>query len=116
MKRLKIPIRKILSFADVYIFHLGFCSFREAIYYRVPVIGIPFIYDGFAVALSVIKNNIGIILDNANLTANQLKNSVNKIFNTNIYRDNLNRCYEKASELGGEEKMASYIIQQYGLN
>ena len=60
----------------LFISHCGSNSAFEALYHAVPVICIPLFFDQFAIAQRIVSKGIGIRVDIASLTSDNLEQAV----------------------------------------
>ncbi|CAH0546757.1 unnamed protein product [Brassicogethes aeneus] len=72
----------------VFISHCGKMSIIESIYYGVPLLCIPVFGDQFVNAKYASLKKYAVILELKDLTANNLKDSLNKIFHDTSYKEN----------------------------
>ncbi|XP_051166286.1 UDP-glucosyltransferase 2-like [Leptopilina boulardi] len=84
-----IPQLQVLKHKNTKLFitHGGLMSTLEALYYCVPLIGIPLFYDQFFNVGILVKKNMAIELDINKLTEHSLDKALTEILNNPIYRE-----------------------------
>lgn len=66
--------------------HGGLMGTLEAIYYGVPLVGIPLYYDQPSNIASYVKKNIAVGIDLNEITEKTFTNSLNEILKNPVYR------------------------------
>lgn len=79
------PQRDLFAQADIRVFitHGGTHSALEAIYYGIPIIGIPFVGEQYIHVNNAVKHGYGILLEYNNVTATSLTWAIEEILNNN---------------------------------
>ncbi|XP_033229037.1 UDP-glucuronosyltransferase-like [Belonocnema kinseyi] len=84
-----IPQIPVLKHENIKLFitHGGMLGIQEALYYKVPMIGIPLFSDQFRNVETLVSKNIGTRLDYNKITQRSLDEALNAILNDPKYRE-----------------------------
>ncbi|XP_033228015.1 UDP-glucuronosyltransferase 2B31-like [Belonocnema kinseyi] len=82
----QIPVLKHHN-TKLFITHGGMLGIQEALYYKVPMIGIPIFSDQFRNVETLVSKNIGIRLDYNKITLRSLDEALSAILNDPKYRE-----------------------------
>lgn len=105
-----VPQLEILKHADVFITHGGMNSANEGLYYSVPLILVPQFFDQSIVANRVAELGAGIVIEKHKVTAELLKQSVERIFSDISYKANSEKIGKSLREAGGYKKGVDEIF------
>ena len=84
-------------------------SANEAMYYGIPVIGIPQRGDQPIVANRMRELGLGEVIDKKHVTAANLKATASKILNDSSYQANMAKMRQQMLSAGGYSKAADKI-------
>ena len=98
----------VLKQADVFISHCGMNSVSESLYFEVPLILFPQTQEQKGVAQRVLELGAGIKLDKSDVDS--VRDSVNKIINNSIYKQNAKKIAESFKKSSGTKGAADKII------
>ena len=90
------------------ILHCGTGGVHEALYYKVPIICIPFWYDQFSWANKVRDHGLGLHLEAGKVTAETILESIHEI-EGGEYRANAAKLSRILKEAGGSRKAAELV-------
>ncbi|KAK4872337.1 hypothetical protein RN001_014366 [Aquatica leii] len=116
-----VPQTDVLRHPNIKLFITqgGLQSMEEAIYAKVPMIGIPYIADQYRNVKQIIDNGIGLSLNHRTLNKEQFKKTINEVITNPIYRNTITRL----SNLAEDQPMTSleravwwveYVIRHKG--
>lgn len=105
-----VPQLEILKHADVFITHGGMNSANEGLYYSVPMILIPQFFDQPIVANRVAELGAGIVIEKNSVTAELLKQAVERILSDSSYKSNSEKIGKSLREAGGYKKGVDEIF------
>lgn len=105
-----VPQLEILKHADIFITHGGMNSINEGLYYELPLVLIPQSVDQPFVANRVAELGAGIVLKKDEITAQILKESVEKIFSDKNYKINSEKIGESLRDGGGYKRGVDEIF------
>ncbi|XP_033229035.1 UDP-glucuronosyltransferase 2B15-like [Belonocnema kinseyi] len=97
----QIPVLKHHN-TRLFITHGGMLGIQEALYHKVPMIGIPLLCDQFRNVETLVNKNIGIRLDYNKITLQTLDEAFNAILNDPKYR----KAVERESQLFRDRPMS----------
>lgn len=103
------PQLEILSRADVFVTHGGMNSVQEGLYFEVPLVVLPQVSDQFLVAQTVVNHNLGVWLKLKSLTAQELLENTNRMYNNKQIKNNLQAMSKALKSAGGVPKATSII-------
>lgn len=88
----------ILSFAahpniKLFIYQGGIQSTEEAVYYGVPLIGLPIIWDQVYQVRNIVRLGIGVSLHINNFSRESIETSIHEVINNKRYRINRNKQF-----------------------
>ncbi|XP_065208653.1 UDP-glucosyltransferase 2-like [Planococcus citri] len=91
--RFWLPQKDILAHPKVILFitHSGIFSTFEAIYFGVPMLTFPILYDQFTNAALIKSLGTGLPLELRNLNEQSLTSSINEVIQNNKYRENVSK-------------------------
>ena len=104
-----VPQVVVLEHTDLFITHCGMNSANEAMYYGIPVIGIPQRADQPIVANRMRELGLGEVIDKKHVTAANLKAMASKILNDSSYQANMAKMRQQMLSAGGYCKAADKI-------
>ncbi|MBY0597855.1 macrolide family glycosyltransferase [Bacillus bingmayongensis] len=105
-----VPQLEVLQHTNVFITHGGMNSSSEGLYYGVPLVVIPVIGDQPFVAKRVEELGAGIQLDRTNLTAEILREAVEKVLDNKSFREKSCEIGESLQAAGGYKKAVDEIV------
>ena len=109
-----LPQLQILDHADVFITAGGLSSVVEALYFAVPLIVIPQSIDHEIVGKRVQEVGAGIVLSHERLTAERLRETVDKVLGTQELSLKAARMSDSLRRAGGAESAALEISKLIG--
>lgn len=104
-----VPQVVVLKHTDLFITHCGMNSANEAMYYGIPVIGIPQRGDQPIVANRMSELALGEVIDKKHVTATNLRATTRKILNDSTYKGNMEKMRQEMLSAGGYIKAADEI-------
>jgi len=104
-----VPQVVVLEHTDLFITHCGMNSANEAMYYGIPVIGIPQRGDQPIVANRMSELGLGEVINKKHVTADNLSETSSKIFNDSSYQENMAKMRQEMLSAGGYTKAADEI-------
>ena len=104
-----VPQVAVLEHTDLFITHCGMNSSNEAMYYGIPIMGIPQRADQPLVANRMKELGLGEVIHKKNVTATNLKETATKILNDSTYKANMDKMREEMLSSGGYVKAADAI-------
>lgn len=107
-----VPQLEVLELTDVFITHGGMNSVNEGIHYHVPMVVIPVDKDQPMVAQRLTELSAACALDKDQLTAKQLRETVETVLGSDTYRAGIEKIEESFQAAGGTEK-ALRVIDQF---
>jgi len=96
----------------VFVNHCGFGSVTESIYYRKPILAIPFYFDQPDVAARVTDNNLGISLDGITCTPHIISNSLKVLVVDESYTKNATKFAIIMRTAGGVKRAADICVEE----
>jgi MGT family glycosyltransferase len=105
-----VPQLEILKRANAFVTHGGMNSVSEALYYNVPLVVIPITADQPFVAQRVSELGAGISLIKDNVNEENLKHSLERIMNEEIFNKNAKQISESFKKAGGYKRAADEIF------
>ncbi|XP_065208668.1 UDP-glycosyltransferase UGT5-like [Planococcus citri] len=86
-----LPQKEILAHPKVILFisHCGIFSTNEAIYFGVPILAFPVLYDQFTNAAILENLRVAVTLDWRNFKQEYLQSSIEEVIKNNKYRENI---------------------------
>lgn len=115
-----VPQLDILQRVDAFITHGGMNSVHEGLYYSVPEVVVPQQFEQLLNGKRVAQTECGILLGDkrpyGRVTAPELRQALDKILNTALYRQNAQRMGQTLKDAGGYmravEEIEAYISQK----
>lgn len=104
-----VPQVAVLEHTDLFITHCGMNSANEAMYYGIPVIGVPQRGDQPIVAKRMRELGLGEVIDKKHVTAASLRTMTGKILNDSTYQSNMAKLRQGMRSAGGYSKAADEI-------
>jgi len=104
-----VPQLEVLKYTDVFITHGGMNSVHESIYYGVPVVAIPQRADQPFVAKRLADLSLGKVIQNDELSVENLKSSVNEVLTNPVYKLNMDKMRELMINAGGYKSSVDEI-------
>lgn len=104
-----VPQVAVLEHTDLFITHCGMNSANEAMYYGIPVIGVPQRGDQPIVANRMRELGLGEVIDKKHVTAASLRTMTGKILNDSTYQSNMAKLRQGMRSAGGYSKAADEI-------
>src|SRR6185437_4692246 len=105
-----VPQLEVLKRADLFINHAGMNGVSESLWYGVPMILIPQMYEQVFNAFRVQELGAGIYLKQSQATPVKILECVNKIISTESYYTNAKRIKKTFETAGGYKTAADEII------
>ncbi|KEK25025.1 macrolide family glycosyltransferase [Bacillus gaemokensis] len=105
-----VPQLEILQHTDVFITHGGMNSSSEALYYGVPLVVIPVTGDQPFVAKRVEELRAGIQLNRTKLTAEMLREAVEKVLEDKSFKESSREIGESLQAAGGYKRAVDEIV------
>ncbi|MBI4857872.1 MAG: glycosyl transferase [Acetobacterium woodii] len=101
----------VLEQSDLFITHCGMNSANEAMYYGVPIIGIPQRADQPLVANRMNELGLGEVINKKEVTEFNLRKMATKVLNDSFYQANMTKIRQEIQSAGGSGKAADEIEQ-----
>ncbi|MBD7913413.1 macrolide family glycosyltransferase [Clostridium cibarium] len=101
---------EILKYADAAVTHSGMNSTNDLLFNNVPFVAIPLGADQPYMASRAAKLGACISLDKDKLTAEILRDSVNKVLTEPKYLENIKKIKESFKECGGYKRAAEEVL------
>ena len=105
-----VPQLEVLKHTDVFVTHGGMNSTMEALSQGIPLVVVPQMREQDITARRVQELGIGIRLDMQEVSAEVLREAVDKVSNDPAYRENARRMQRIIQESGGYKAAAATII------
>jgi MGT family glycosyltransferase len=105
-----VPQLDVLQRARLFVTHAGANSVHEALYYGVPLVLIPQMFEQEMNARQVVVNGAGICLDRATVTPDRLRQAVDSVILQPAFRQNAERVGATLCEAGGAVRAADEIL------
>lgn len=106
-----VPQLELLPRTRVFITHGGMNSTMESLYNGVPMVVVPQMVEQAMTAKRVAELELGIALNTEDVTAEALRNAVERISNDPGYYQRAQDMQQKTHEAGGYKRAADAIIQ-----
>ncbi len=106
-----VPQLEVLKYANLFITHGGMNSTNEGLYHGVPLIVIPQSADQPIIAGQVVHIGAGMKLQMQNLTANQLRESVDHVLNDPTFNQAVAKIKESFQQSGGYRQAVDEILE-----
>ncbi|MFJ7724976.1 macrolide family glycosyltransferase [Neobacillus sp. NPDC097160] len=106
-----VPQTEVLKCTKLFITHGGMNSTHEGLYYGVPLIVIPQSADQPIIAGQVANIGAGIQLQMQSLTANQLRETADRVLNTPSFRKAVSNIMESFKKSGGYHQAVEEIFE-----
>jgi MGT family glycosyltransferase len=106
-----VPQLEILKRSSLFITHGGLNSVKEGIYYTVPLIVFPQDGDQFAVGYQVSRLGAGICIEHANINAEELGKTAEKVYTNDTFRQNCIKIRESFERAGGAKRAVDEIFK-----
>lgn len=104
-----VPQLEILKEASLFITHGGANSIYESLYYQVPMVVIPQVFDEFMGGYLVEKSETGINLKVPNPEISEIKVAIRSVLKETTYKDNCKRIKNSLTKTGGLKKCIEEI-------
>ena len=108
--RSSVPQVALLPEVDVFISHGGLNSTMESLYYGVPLVILPSIREQMTTAERVRDLQLGIILDRATVTAEELRAASGKVMQSESIRHAILDMKAQARDAGGYMRAVDAIV------
>ena len=106
------PQIDILKRAHLFISHCGMNSTSEAIYYGVPIVGLPILADQPRVAYRILDElGFGVRLSAFDLAPNILRDTIVKVLSDKSYTERILRYTRISRKYNGVKNSANYAIE-----
>jgi MGT family glycosyltransferase len=105
-----VPQLDVLQRARLFVSHAGANSVHEALYYGVPLVLVPQMFEQAMNAHQVVVNGAGICLDPAALTPERLRQAVDAAMIDPSFRQNAERVGATLRAAGGAPRAADEIL------
>ncbi len=106
-----LPQLEVLQHTDLFITHAGTGSVMEAIYFGVPMLGIPQMDEQILTAVHIEKNGLGkAIIGNENVTVEGLRKLIIQMLENPQYKRTLQEFKKDMEESGGYAKAADAVM------
>ncbi|MCD1260586.1 hypothetical protein B5M42_017425 [Paenibacillus athensensis] len=105
-----VPQLEILKRAQAFITHGGANSIHESLCLGVPLVVAPQSFDQFMGAMAVRRSGAGIFLQNHEITADDLAQSVQRVLTESSFVENVRRIRDSFAETGGLEATVQRIF------
>ncbi|XP_072014710.1 UDP-glucuronosyltransferase 2B33-like isoform X2 [Amphiura filiformis] len=116
-----IPQNDLLAHPQikVFVYHCGLNGIWEAVYHGVPMVAIPLFGDQFDNAQRLVSRGMGVKVDIATLTSDELAEAIRTVINNPSYKDNATRIssiFRDRSRTPAEEAAdwLEYVIRHGG--
>ena len=106
-----VPQTEVLKYTRLFITHGGMNSTHEALYYGAPLIVIPQNADQPIIARQVARIGAGITLEMQNLTADQLRETVDHVLNHLSFQKSAANIMESFQKSGGYHQAVDEIFK-----
>lgn len=106
-----VPQLEVLEQTDVFVTHGGMNSVNESIHFHVPMVVIPVDKDQPMVAKRLTELSAARALDKDQLTAKQLRDTVEEVLGSNTYLAGIKKIEESFQTAGGTDKALRVIDQ-----
>ncbi|GGH20799.1 macrolide family glycosyltransferase [Paenibacillus segetis] len=106
-----VPQTDVLQYTKLFITHGGMNSTHEGLYYGVPLIVIPQSADQPIIAKQVTRIGAGITLQMHNLTADQLRESVEQVLHHSTFQVAVSSIKESLHKSGGYSQAVDEIFK-----
>ncbi|WP_278022426.1 macrolide family glycosyltransferase [Flavobacterium ginsengisoli] len=106
-----VPQLEILKKTTAAITHGGMNSMGDLLYYNIPFISIPLGADQFFLSNRAEELGATIVLDANTITAETIKNSIEKILANSSYNENSTKISDSFKSAGGYKKAAEEIFK-----
>lgn len=103
------PQQSLLPHADVFVSHLGMGSTMDALYFGVPLVGMPLMPESHVVARRVEELGLGVSVDHRTLTAEGLVTAVTRVAKDPVMRANMEKMSQRTQQAGGAVAAADAI-------
>lgn len=113
-----VPQTEVLKYTKLFITHGGMNSTNEGLYYGVPLIVIPQSADQPVIAEQVVNLGAGITLHMQDLTASQLRETVDHVLSQPSFHKAVANIKESFQQSGGYQQAVDEIFafkSQYGI-
>ncbi|MGH7245471.1 MAG: macrolide family glycosyltransferase [Candidatus Levyibacteriota bacterium] len=105
-----LPQLAVLKYASLFITHGGMNSVNESLYFGVPMIVIPEIYEQKMNAIQVKRLRAGVYLPKQKLTEESLRSTVTHVLKTNRYKEQAIILQNSLQKAGGYKKATEEIL------
>lgn len=61
----------------------------EAVYYGVPIVGVPLFWDQYSIAAQAVSRGFGVKLDRRNLTPDSIYKAIMEVLQNPLYKENI---------------------------
>ncbi|KAL0129001.1 hypothetical protein PUN28_004006 [Cardiocondyla obscurior] len=116
-----LPQQSILAHPNIklFIYQGGLQSTEEAIYYGVPLVGLPVIWDQIYQVQNIIRLGVGVRLSLNNLSKKNIETSIYEVINNDRYKDrmkHLSKVFKDSpyDSLQNAIQWIEYVIRQNG--
>ncbi|KAG8288669.1 UDP-glucuronosyltransferase 1-1 [Homalodisca vitripennis] len=99
----------------LFITHCGLLSTQEAIYRRVPIMGLPVFCDQMDNAELLARRNLSIYLDPQKITSELFLNSVKEMLSNPMYKKNMERMSDLMTDMPLTSKQQAVFWSEYAI-
>lgn len=100
----QVPVFKILEKAAVVVTHGGYGGIKESIFFKVPMLVVPFDFDQPGNAYHIEKNGVGLVLSPREITKENARNSLEQLIENSQFRSQI-------TELGSRMRQADISVR-----
>jgi MGT family glycosyltransferase len=105
-----VPQLEMLQRTSVFVTHGGMNSTMESLYYGVPMVVLPQMMEQEMTARRIEELGLGVALDQENLTAEQLRESVTRIQQNPMITQHVQAMQQTVHAAGGYQRAADAIL------
>jgi len=106
-----LPQPSVVSQCDLFIHHGGNNSFCEALYFGVPSLVMPYCWDGHDNAQRAVETGVGLRLDRASWTAQDLVSAMSALLGDSNMRNRLKENAARMSANPGATRAAEAVLE-----
>lgn len=102
----KVPVYEILKKATVVITHGGYGGVKESIFFRVPMLVIPFAFDQPGNAYHVEKNGVGLVVSPREVSERTVQSRLDRLIRDSQFLANIENLADRMIE---EDQVQEYV-------